>query len=331
MKVSVVLPVYNKAPWLRECLHSILGQTFGDFELIAVDDASTDDSLAILRAVGDPRLRVVALERNLGPAGAAQRAMDLAQGEYIARLDADDLMLPGRLAVQVSYMDAHPHIGASGGTVRLFGAEEGEWTYSPDDADCRAELVFGVPVPQGASIMRTEVLRRHGIRYQDHWPRIGEDWFFWLSLARHASFGNVADPLILYRRGTQNIAHGQDRAATRRHRIALVLRDLGLEPTPEEVEAHLLASHIVPVHVTRAQVAACHRWLDRLRAWNKASGFAPPEAMERRLRKAWDGLFNRLAARGMAPALEFLRCDGGWSLERLAYLAKARLAAVRRG
>ena len=73
MKASVVLPVYNKAPWLQECLDSVFTQTFTDFEVIAVDDASTDGSLGILEHVNDPRLRIIRLEKNIGPGGAAQR------------------------------------------------------------------------------------------------------------------------------------------------------------------------------------------------------------------------------------------------------------------
>ncbi|MBK6540817.1 MAG: glycosyltransferase family 2 protein [Flavobacteriales bacterium] len=106
--VSVLIPVYNKAPFLRDCLDSVYGQTFQDFEIVAVDDASTDNSLALLKAEHDPRLRIIALPRNLGPAGAANAGIEACRGEYIVRLDADDLAVPERLAQQVAYMDAHP-------------------------------------------------------------------------------------------------------------------------------------------------------------------------------------------------------------------------------
>ncbi len=328
MKASIVLPVYNKAAWLRECVDSILSQTFTDFELIAVDDRSTDDSLAILRSYTDPRMQVEALPRNLGPAGAVQRAMDMAQGAYIVRMDADDLMLPQRVACQVAFMDAHPHIGASGGTVRLFGAEHGEWRYHTDPDDCRADLLFGVPIPQGSSIMRTAVLRSSGVRYQDHWPRIGEDWLFWSALARHTAFSNVPDPLILYRRGDQNIAHGHDKAATRRERIALVLGSFGLEPSAQQVEAHLLASHILTGTPTVHQVQQCHAWLEHLRHWNRNTGFAAPAALDRRLDRAWTGLFHRLADRAFMPAWAHLRASGPFHAEHLLYLLKRRAKAL---
>ena len=327
MKVSIVLPVYNKAPFLRECLDSIRAQTFTDFEIIAVDDCSTDASLEILRAYDAPRLRVEALPQNMGPAGAAQRAMDLAQGEYIVRMDADDIMVPERLALQVAFMDAHPAIGASGGAVQLFGAESGSWHYPTDPDALMAELLFGVPVPQGASILRTAVVRASGVRYLDHWPRIGEDWLFWSALARHTRLANIDAVILRYRRGEQNIAHGQDRAATRRERIRLVLGSFGLAPTDAQIEAHLLASHIVPAHVGPDAVRACHDWISHLHAWNRTSGFAPPAAMEQRLDHAWYGLFHRLADQGFAPAWTHIQLSPDRKKAHLIYLLKRRLRA----
>ncbi|MBK8338988.1 MAG: glycosyltransferase family 2 protein [Flavobacteriales bacterium] len=165
MKVSVLIPVYNKAPFLRECLDSVYGQTFQEFEIVAVDDASTDNSLALLKAEQDPRLRIIELTANEGPAGAANAGIDACKGEYIVRLDADDVAVPERLAHQVAYMDAHPEVGASGGWLQLFGARDRTWKFPLTDDACKAQLLFSVPVSQGASIMRRSVLEAHGLRY----------------------------------------------------------------------------------------------------------------------------------------------------------------------
>ncbi len=118
MKVSVMMPVYNKADFLREAVESILHGTFTDLELICVDDKSTDGSLGLLRSIPDPRLRIVELAENSGPGRAANAGMEAAQGEYIVRMDADDIAVPERIALQVAFMDAHPEIGASGGQLQ---------------------------------------------------------------------------------------------------------------------------------------------------------------------------------------------------------------------
>jgi hypothetical protein len=322
VRVSVVVPVYNKAPYLREAFESIFAQTFRDMEVIAVDDRSTDESLAVLHTLSDPRLRILELERNLGPSGAVQRAMDAARGEYIVRMDADDLMDPRRVERQVAFMDSEPGIGASGGGVVLFGNADERWTFPLTDAECKAQLVFGVPIPQGGSILRTSVLRKHGIRYRDEWPRIGEDWLFWVSLAPHTRFGNIPEDVIKYRRGEQNIGHGQDLVAARRVRVPLVLGALGLDAGPEQVETHLAASLLFPSRPDAAMVHRVHAWLQHLNVWNQAVGLTSAAAMAARTAKAWEGLFHRLPPFGWRPVLAHLRSSDTLSRKHVLYALK---------
>jgi glycosyltransferase involved in cell wall biosynthesis len=99
----VLLAVCNGEPWLGDAIRSVLGQTFRDFELLVVDDASSDGSPATLAACGDPRLRVVRNEENLGLTRSLNRGLSLIESEYVARLDADDLSFPDRLERQVAF------------------------------------------------------------------------------------------------------------------------------------------------------------------------------------------------------------------------------------
>ncbi|MBK9195480.1 MAG: glycosyltransferase [Flavobacteriales bacterium] len=107
------------------------------------------------------------------PRGAANRCLDEARGDYLVRLDADDLAVPDRLSKQVAYMDAHPEVVASGGHLQLFGARDRLWKFPIDHDDCMANLLFGVPVSQGASIMRRSLVEQHHLRYDPSWPRVG--------------------------------------------------------------------------------------------------------------------------------------------------------------
>lgn len=106
--VSVIMATYNGAALLPETLASLAAQTFADWELIAVDDGSHDDTVQVLRDFGDPRIRVIVSEKNEGPVIARNRAFADARGRYIAGLDQDDISLPERFARQVAYLDAHP-------------------------------------------------------------------------------------------------------------------------------------------------------------------------------------------------------------------------------
>ncbi len=116
--VSVLVPAYNAERYILQSVQSILAQTIEDFELIVVNDASTDRTLDILSAIHDRRLRVLTNDRNLGVVGAGNRALDEASGRYIARLDADDLCLPTRFAKQVAFLEQKPPgAGAGHGTI----------------------------------------------------------------------------------------------------------------------------------------------------------------------------------------------------------------------
>jgi glycosyltransferase involved in cell wall biosynthesis len=325
MKVSVVVPVYNKAPWLRECVDSILAQTFNDFELILVDDKSTDNSLEILRAYTDPRLRVVALPHNLGPAGAVQRAMDLAQGEYIARIDADDIMMPRRLELQVAYMDAHPRVGASGGGVRMFGDEDRMWSFPAEDKACRALLLFDVPVSQGGSILRTSLLRKHDIRYRDEWPRTGEDWLFWASVARHAELGNIPEPVIMYRRGAHNSTRGKSVREKFGDMVPRLLTMLEVGGGPTAADDHLLLLGDRPQRPEARHVRAMVRWAEHLRRWNRERGFSTPERFDAHVMDRLCQTYYRLADRSWTAALAHLRLVPGDRWTRLNYLLRGQL------
>jgi glycosyltransferase involved in cell wall biosynthesis len=108
--ISVIMAAYNGAALLGETLSSLGAQTCGDFELIVVDDCSTDDTLALLRAWPDPRIRVIASDQNQGPVRARNRAFAEARGRYVAALDQDDLCRPGRFARQRAFLDANPDV-----------------------------------------------------------------------------------------------------------------------------------------------------------------------------------------------------------------------------
>src|SRR5215510_6043019 len=105
--VSVLMPAYNAERFIRSSVRSVLSQTFTDFELIVVDDHSTDATPELLRSFSDHRLRVIRMEHNLGVVGAINRAAREARGRYIARMDADDISMPTRLAKQKAFLDAN--------------------------------------------------------------------------------------------------------------------------------------------------------------------------------------------------------------------------------
>lgn len=328
MKVSVLIPVYNKAPFVKEAVESVLKGTFADFEIVCVDDKSTDKSLEVLRSITDPRVRVVELPQNLGPAGAANAGLDACAGEYIVRLDADDIALPDRLEKQVAFMDAHPDIGASGGRLDLFGSTKESWSFPLDPDDCAAQQLFGVPLSQGASILRRSVIEAHHLRYDPSWPRIGEDWLFWTRMGRVTRFANIAVPVALYRRGEQNISHGRDKHADFMVLARNIFAFHGITHTEEELELHLMGLYLFKQKPTKERVRSLRAWFDRLLMINTERNLFPRDAFARRVAKAWDGLYHYLPRYGAPVAMEHLRLSRSWPMDRVIYLAKYRVNAL---
>lgn len=331
MKVSVVVPVYNKGPYLQESFESIFAQTYTDLEIIAIDDRSTDDSLERLLALRDPRLRVERLERNMGHPLATQRGFDLATGRYVVRADADDIHLPQRIAQQVAFMEAHPEVGVSSSWMRTFGAEEVVWEMPLEDAACKAEILFGMPVLDPASIIRTEVMRAHDIRYQPEWPRVGSDRLFFLQFLKHTRYANLSEVLVRYRVGVQNNNYGQNILQRREEVMRHVFRLLGLEVSEEQFKSHLMLMRAFRRDPDAADIRRLRQWVDELVAINGRLQLFPEKEFRERTWQAWDKLFHFLPAYGVAPALAHLRCSGHWPMDRMAYLAKYTLNRWLRG
>ena len=168
--------LYNKGEFVVEAIDSILKGTYGDFEILIMDDASTDDGPAKVKAINDPRIRLVTAEKNGGRAAAANRGYEAARGEYIAILDADDTAHPERLAQQVAFMDAIPEIGVCGTAARYFGARVGIDRWPATDRECRAKLLFTEHhhAHDGLGLDQTAVEERETRCHEQHEGRADE-------------------------------------------------------------------------------------------------------------------------------------------------------------
>lgn len=320
MKVSVIVPVHNKSPWLKECFDSIFGQSFTDMEIIAVDDRSTDDSVAVLRAMRDPRLKVVPLEKNLGPAGAAQRATELATGEYVVRMDADDVMFPQRVERQVAFMDAHPEVGFSGAHLQVLGTTDQFQRASLVDADCRAGIFFQIPVFQPVSIYRRSVLTAHDIRFEDHWPRYGEDWFYQARLLKVTRTANVDEPLLHYRVGDQNTRTGRDRSADLKVLYEGLFEAFGWPLDGDALQAHFTCVKWFPEPLDPLRIQQAKAHLDALVAMNKQRGTFPEPQFTQRVLRMWNELGYRVPPHGLAAMVAYLRREDSLAWPKVRYM-----------
>jgi glycosyltransferase involved in cell wall biosynthesis len=204
-RVSVVMTVYNAERYLHETLESILRQTFRDFELIVVNDGSTDRSLEILQeyAKRDGRIRVIS-RGNTGIVAAANEGIAAARGEYLARTDSDDVSMPQRFEKQVAYLDAHPDCVLVGSRVletdpNGVPVTESGHALSHEEIDRQLLTAYGGwAVLQPTTMMRTAAVRAVG-GYRGRY-NISEDHDLFLRLAERGKVANLPDVLLRYRR-----------------------------------------------------------------------------------------------------------------------------------
>ena len=201
--ISVVLPVYNGERFLAEAVDSILGQTFGDFELIAVDDGSTDRSLMILRAyeARDSRVRIIT-RPNTGQAGALNDGVAAARSEFVARMDADDIAMPERFRLQHEFLKAHPEIGGLGAAYQAID-ETGATIGPPNVQPCRPDEVRRALQQGGCALVHPVVMLRRAVVLEAG-PyrgllRPAEDYDLWLRMSEFTSLANLPDVLLMYR------------------------------------------------------------------------------------------------------------------------------------
>jgi glycosyltransferase involved in cell wall biosynthesis len=180
-EVSVLMAVYNGRPYLETSVRSILNQTFEDFEFIVINDGSTDGSGEVLEqfAVSDKRIRVFHQE-NRGIVSSLNRGLEEAKGEYVARMDADDISLPKRLECQVHFLDSNPEIGIVG-TQHVWIGRDGEVTHRPtlptNSSFISWRLLFETCIVHPSILARRFLIQRLD-GYAD-WAKYGEDYELW--------------------------------------------------------------------------------------------------------------------------------------------------------
>lgn len=213
--VSIVLPMYNAAKYIKECVDSILAQTYSDFELLIIDDGSTDDSVIIVETYKDPRIRLIRNSHDF--IASLNKGMTESHGKYIARMDADDKMKPHRLARQVEVMERMPEIvlccsymQRMGGTDIYNAGIKGRFPHF------KSLLLVGNFISHPTTMMRKDYLKTNVLNYRNGYP-YAEDYKLWTEIALlGGGLYIVPEPLIDYRVSDSQVSrkHHEEQAAS---------------------------------------------------------------------------------------------------------------------
>ena len=213
--VSVLMPAHNSGAFISAAVDSILGQTFKDFELLVLDDASSDQTVELLDGYKDVRVSLHVSESRLGIARSRNRLVKLASAPLLAWMDADDVSLDNRLNSQVDFLSHHPRVAVVGAdlcptdaALRLTGRP---WTPPLQAAAIKWQLMFGTPLFNGTTMARGEIYERVG-PYDENLP-VGEDNDFWARCAPDVVMANLPRVLLLYRKHAGNTTASESQSS----------------------------------------------------------------------------------------------------------------------
>lgn len=296
--ISVLLPVHNAGAFLAPALASLEGQTCREFEVVAVDDGSTDGSGEELLAAANrwSWLRVVRQPCG-GIAAALNRAIAESRGEFLARMDADDIAHPNRLDRQLRFLRSHPEVGVCGTWFRVFGHGAPVVVPTPVEDDAiRARLIFACPFAHPTVMMRRSVLEQLATVPYDPAALDCEDYDLWVRLAGQTRFHNLPEPLLDYRMHPHQVTNRspQARFARVQRLRGVLLERIGLRTAAIDEAAHgACGLDTAPSDLPLPRISA---WLQTLRAAIPAAGWCSPRAIQHECSEAWWRVVQHSAA-----------------------------------
>lgn len=197
-RVTILLPNYNNASYLKDCIESVQAQTFKEFKLLFIDDGSTDNSVELYQSYADPRFELVEKKVNSGIVDTLNLGLDKLDTEFMIRLDGDDYMTDNRLELLVKYMDEHPNIDVCGSALQMFGTHDQTVTYEQDVTKNKANMIFNHTIGHATLIFRSHLFTELGYRYKNDFKYM-EDYHLLFDMRNDAACTTIPDVLYFYR------------------------------------------------------------------------------------------------------------------------------------
>ncbi len=208
-KISVIMAAYNAEKYLKEAIDSILNQTYTDFEFIIIDDGSIDKTASIIASYKDKRIKYHKNKKNEGLIFSLNKGLDLAHGEYIARMDADDISLEDRFEKQIAFLEENNEIGACSTNLKyinVYGQQFSKDTWKQSSLPLEWLILFQNPLAHPSMLIRNEVLRTYKLYYNKE-SYVAEDYDLWTRFILHSKMYVMDDILYLYRQLPQSAFH----------------------------------------------------------------------------------------------------------------------------
>lgn len=273
--ISVVMPMFNVASYIEEAISSILNQDFRDFELLLIDDGSSDETVNLVQTfLSDSRVRLLCNEANIGLISTLNKAYLLCRAPFIARMDADDISHSSRLRLQLSFLRDNPEVAIVGGAIRFFGNVPPNTFQFPVSHDAiRPAMLFYCPLAHPALMFRRELIDKGVVFYDDNF-RHAEDYHLWSRLLLQVKSANLPDVVLDYRLHAQQVS---SESSSKQYQASLRVRrqmllECGIEPSDEEVSLHESVILERP-HQSADYFQRLSNWFNRIESANSISGY----------------------------------------------------------
>ncbi len=292
MKLTVLLPVYNAEKFLNEALDSILSQTFKDFEILAIDDHSTDSSLKILKKYSDKdkRIRILTNSKNLGVTQTLNLGLKNIQTEFVARMDADDICAPERFERQIKFLDTHQDVSVCGTWIYIFTkVPKLGFSYMPptDSDEIKACFLFENCIQHPTIMFRVAALVKNKAEYPVDYPHV-EDYALWMKLVDKIKFANVPKQLLYYRLHSTQVgkvhSKKQNEIVLKVHKE--FIKKLGLTPTAEELKIHENICFGINIP-QKENINKIEAWLEKLIEKNNKVHYASDKQFKKIVASKW--------------------------------------------
>jgi len=306
-KVSVLMPVYNGEKYLRKAIESILNQNYGNFELIIINDGSTDYTKDIILSYADGRIKYVENEKNIGLIGTLNKGLQLAIGKYIARMDCDDISLPDRLRKQVQFMEENEHVCICGAWIRFIGnAEDRVVKYPVRHEDIKCKMLFSNPIAHPTAMMRVEFLRNNNLKYEDF--KYAEDYELWSRCIKKCQMHNIPEVLLEYRITPTSITHskGQELKETVKKIFAKMVHEMNLDFDEDMFWVHRAIGDEISLKEI-SEIRRVRKYLHCLMEANDKTKLFPQKEFRKTLSDYWYIMCAKYEGKFGEAFLEYIR------------------------
>ncbi len=290
--ISVIMSNYNTPEeYLRLAIESILNQTYQNFEFIIIDDCSTDNSLSIIESYSDKRIRIIKNEKNLGITKSLNIGLKAAKGEFVARMDADDISFETRFEKQVEFLKNHPDHIVCGTGVELIGDWQTKHSnkyicrHIPPKDEFKIYLLFGnyPNIVHPTAMFNRTLLLKHNITYNESYP-LAQDYRMWVSCSEVGECTNLKDTLLNYR--VHGKAVSNDKKELQKN-IAVQIMQEQLEKLSLKLTEEYSDIHNSFLQHRKEYCMACKKWIKLLLKQNKICNVYHQKKFKSILWKKW--------------------------------------------